>query len=413
MKCVNCHHENSQGNIFCEKCGTTLTEPNCSKCGAEHQQRALFCPMCGQSYGQPKTLGDNTQRVAKKQKRSWGTKEKVIAAALTIVVVGAGILLATGALAKDTMYLDEPLAPLGFNPNGSNMVASDGWVYFNYQGLQRMSEDGLQIETIYDNGVDSLNVVNGWIYFVGGYDVIYKMRTDGSQLQEFLDPISLEEDYILDESSYDDQIILKVAGDWVYFSVRLKHKYKHDDQMNLYRIRTDGSRLAKVDNREVHDFTIDNDWLYIYFGSSGLTGKSEWVRMRADGSDRQLVGDDEDAYTGYFGVVIDDWVYKGSTRTHIDADGKSGIVENICEGIQWSISDGWIYWTTQDESLNGPIYKTRIDGTDATLLMDFRTAMFTQISVARDWIFVDDRINGTFLMRTDGSNIIQLGSGDA
>ena len=46
MKCPKCKHENRDGAVFCEKCGTKL-QLICPNCGNELRPEAIFCDKCG------------------------------------------------------------------------------------------------------------------------------------------------------------------------------------------------------------------------------------------------------------------------------------------------------------------------------------------------------------------------------
>ncbi len=71
---------------------------------------------------------------------------------------------------------------------------ADGWIYYyscpksndNQCGIYKMRTDGSSLVMLKEtNYVELINVVNGWLYFLGGDDFcMMMMRTDGSELQK-------------------------------------------------------------------------------------------------------------------------------------------------------------------------------------------------------------------------------------
>lgn len=51
LVCPECQFENPNGNRFCQKCGTSLTEKQCPACGAIVLRRAETCSSCGEPTG--------------------------------------------------------------------------------------------------------------------------------------------------------------------------------------------------------------------------------------------------------------------------------------------------------------------------------------------------------------------------
>jgi len=50
MRCASCEHDNRDGAVFCDRCGTALA-PTCPQCGRALRPDARFCDTCGDSLG--------------------------------------------------------------------------------------------------------------------------------------------------------------------------------------------------------------------------------------------------------------------------------------------------------------------------------------------------------------------------
>jgi hypothetical protein len=68
----------------------------------------------------------------------------------------------------------------------------------------------------------------------------------------------------------------ETQGEWVYFS-------NWGDYMRLYRIRTDGTEMQKLNDDKSYDIEVSGDWVYYCNSSDG-----EFYKVRTDGTDRQL-----------------------------------------------------------------------------------------------------------------------------
>lgn len=68
----------------------------------------------------------------------------------------------------------------------------------------------------------------------------------------------------------------ETQGDWVYFS-------NYNDYMRLYKIRTDGTEMQKLNDEKSYDIEVQDDWIY-YCNSDD----KKHYKMRTDGTERQL-----------------------------------------------------------------------------------------------------------------------------
>ncbi len=393
MKCNNCGLNNPIDAVNCLKCGEKLVL-KCEKCGAVIPDDTIFCIKCGYCHDQ-EANAIRFKPIIKKRKK----KKLIIAIASAIgaLAVGTGIFWGITLLVKDTMYLDEPLTPVGCHPESGDMVEYDGWIYYSTSdAICRMSADGDETETLRGIGGRYINVVNGWIYFANSS--INKMRTDGSRFQEIQDTHPF---FATTEIERSETWGMIVAGDWIYYIGGNESNYDNE----LYRIRTDGTHKAKVVNGNCIDFRIDDDWIYYTIRRDG---EYECYRMHADGSEKMRLEDTEDLGLG----IIGDWLYDdGGYRIKIETGETEEI---ISQASSLHISDGWIYYYIYDDipENNGSgfeigLYKMKTDGTDNKLLVCFDMVGGVIIdaieSVTDDWVYLSlDGSDG--MIRTDGTD---------
>ncbi|HOL16852.1 MAG TPA: DUF5050 domain-containing protein, partial [Bacillota bacterium] len=117
-------------------------------------------------------------------------------------------------------------------------VAGD-WIYYTGQygrSIYKMSTDGANQTLLYEGSVSNFNMVDGWIYFVAAdaWGNIYRMRTDGSDLER-----------MNNESSG----VIFSAGDWLYHSNADDHR----------KIRKDAPAQALRPREQVSESTVTED----------------------------------------------------------------------------------------------------------------------------------------------------------
>ena len=204
--------------------------------------------------------------------------------------------------------------------SGISIIVANDWVYFKSQGVYRVKTDGTELEQIsdiakagtfhivddkiyycleykmdldgssceqiYDKNAASgytINVVDGWIYFfdrdLNDKGHIYKMKTDGSDLQSIFDG---KVDYMI------------VYGEWIYFQ-----NYK--ENRALYKMKKDGSDLQLILNQEISALNVVDDWIYYaeWGDNKGL------CKIKIDGTENQMLCSDNATRIH----IIDDYIY--------------------------------------------------------------------------------------------------------
>lgn len=453
MKCANCRLNNPIDAVNCLRCGEKLVL-KCDKCGAINPENTIFCIKCGYCYDQ-EADAIRLKPINKKSRKKFFV---AIASAFGALAVGAGIFLGIAFFVKDTMYLDEPLTPVGCHPASGDMVEYYGWIYYSWEdGTYRISNDGVQTEKLSDCHVGDINVINGWIYYINNY-VICKMKTDGSQ-QQSIENVN-EDTFTGKASVYASKLM--VAGDWIFYITDCETKYHYE----LHRIRTDGTHEARVVHGECSNFTIDDNWIYYQYKGEHDNRESMY-RMRLDGSENEWL-----SYADYdLKYLVDGWIYdfgdslgneeflaSGMMRPYKEVFEKNleyydnsneklkklaedairatfdvnnliiGYVdlsttnkkinmaaneeEKLGEDVRYytsAVYDGWLYYFDcleqgfTIEKLPGSLYRIRTDGSDLMKIADDWSAL--NFSVVGNWIFYRSIIDGEYYMiRTDGTD---------
>ena len=184
------------------------------------------------------------------------------------------------------------------------------WIYYtkkyswNRFDIFKMRIDGSEKELLTDEDTQEIAVVGDWIYY-GTFDsqsnYMRKIKTDGSSLQtiyevtssliliadgwlyyhdtNYISRLHIDEGII--ESSFGDirASYMNMAEDWLYFM-------NTDDNLKVYRIKTDGTGLEKINDVHTSNINIAGGW--IYYGNYDDPFQRLY-RMRLDGSDDQLV----------------------------------------------------------------------------------------------------------------------------
>lgn len=151
-------------------------------------------------------------------------------------------------------------------------VAGD-WLYYvkqnrpgKYYGkIIRLSKDGTNRKELYTADSSSMTVVGEWIYFINISEgnKIYKMKTDGSELTK-----------LNDTESYD----LQYENGWLYYSSKLG-----ESTYPLYKINVSDSSKSIEIMSNVNKFILNKGWIYFYDRNDKL------YRIKNDGTNKLLV----------------------------------------------------------------------------------------------------------------------------
>ncbi len=202
-----------------------------------------------------------------------------------------------------------------------------------------------------------------WIYYVAPNEDsskigIYKVKTNGSDKKEL---------YMSDA----DILSLNVCGNYLYFIGVGAETFTEEDEVDnkIYRMKLNGSDLQVINDNEFNNncyeiYVINNSVYYI-----GVDANI--YKMKLDGSDKTVVTENG---TGYLGITKDSIIYNKMEENSSDyvtyimnIDGSNE--RPILEGKRLysvNVEKDYIYYTNEDKQ----IYKTKIDSGNEELVLD-------------------------------------------
>lgn len=267
----------------------------CKKCGTQNQDHAKFCEKCGSSLisaeksnYQHKTI--TNENSAKKKNRSY--KPQVIGGCILIVVF---VVVFGGLFIKKTFQ----------NPNAdessivsSSMVAQDGeWIYYlrsnnmdekpttsdtQYKGqdLWRSKLDGSttqQITTDMPHMLEGFLISDDWIYFSKWFKGIWRIKTDGTNMEQLCEGTSSLVGLLNDSICYLARDSVKSEDD-LY---SLSETPNYTTEIRLMDLDGHNNQSIDIVNSEVLDCTICQGNIY-YLLSPGIVGEEEQPSGTAD-----------------------------------------------------------------------------------------------------------------------------------
>ncbi len=256
--------------------------------------------------------------------------------------------------------------------NEGILAAKDGWIYYSfYSKLFKMKSDGSERTELYSEACKSIAVQGEWIYFcnISDGERLYKIKTDGSQLSKMDDSESCR--------------CINAVGDWIYYSTWKEGTYK---------IRPDGSEKTLLISETTYNMTVIDDW--IYYGTN-----PQFYKMKTDGSQITQIID-----SAYYTNVVDGWIYYDDDGLYkIRTDGREKTQLNDVESSNINVNGDWIYYTTwSDKSKSSLLYKMRTDGSEETKL--HKVGGF-KIHIAGDWVYYCNPYDLYYYkIQKDGSN---------
>lgn len=247
----------------------------------------------------------------------------------------------------------------------------------NHLNLVRTTKDFQEktylIEQSSGSGINRLNIVDDWIFYMMGKSV-HRIKTDGTN-----DEIIYKIGYPLD---------MHVLGNHIYFII-------HSDGYKVYRMDVNGQDLERLVNIPVLDIAIYDNRLFYSYENDGegflesidLNGQNKRTEMKIPVNDL-MRRDNHYYYLGFNDYKLYKYNIKEGGNPQILVDG---------EVSSYAVTDSGIYYSLHSEDVGYPgegLYKVNLDGTGNALLYD--THRVEGLSQVGNWLLflsTDDNMN--------------------
>lgn len=197
---------------------------------------------------------------------------------------------------------------------------------------------------------DKMQVVDGWVYFFIKDSVLYRVKTDGTELT------------VLNKGN-EHYCDFSIDGEWIYFLVMKPIDKKWSTV--LFKMRTDGTQRTQLMHENALAIDYDDEWIY-FVDTAGKsivdlnTDGQSICKIRTDGSERQKLTDSDMLWNSFF-KVIGDWIYyedfgddSGLYKMNTDSGERVKITESYRVG-EVGIWGNWMAYLCLDSELHDPI----------------------------------------------------------
>lgn len=334
------------------------------------------------------TLEENVTE--KKEKKKFKIKYLIIIAILIAIILGIILAFYLGLININNKIGNS----IGNIRNYGYATAQGNDIYYvapetngERISIYKCKKNGTKIETLLSENweIYGLNVVGNYLYFISINDPenvytdedyadnkIYKMKTDGSELQ-----------VINDNEFSNESYEIYVINDKIYYI---------GEDLNIYSMDLNGENKNVINDDATGFIGISEDYI--------LLNKEETVEdetkivtysMKLDGSDKKAITG-ERLYS--VNIINDDIYYVNSDKQVYKVNLKTGENTFISEtsAYNMNVSGNYIYFMnyTDDTQVKIGIYKMKIDGTEETLISELDSySNFLDVVLGNKIVYMD------------------------
>jgi len=255
------------------------------------------------------------------------------------------------------------------------------------KGVSSVTSEKSDVATSNIDTTGNMGRDEGHLYFSGGIDSLYKKSIKNSEKEKI---------------SEDKMLSAKVADDWIYYT-------NLSDEGKLYKMRKDGTQKTKLSEDAPYGMIVTGGWIYYvnYFNDLNM------YKIQIDGTEKTKLNNDK---CGMNFIVSDGWIYYTAAvsdaldseyklhKIRIDGTDRKILIDKNATPL--IIYDGWLYCNIPKDT-DYKLYRMSLDGTDNMGLSPDSTA---SITVINGWIyytanvFENQKLNvKLYKMRPDGS----------
>ncbi len=402
---------------------------NCIKCGKELTDgRRKICPECSEKEkkekeelkakkaAEKKAKEESKKTEEKKEESKKSEGKKSFKLSKEIIVCIAFVVIAIVLIVCMMLSGKKVGNTIGNIRNYGYATIDGNYIYYlapnedsTSVGIFKVKKDGTGTpENLFMDDLDvvSINVYNGYVYFIGvGPDAyneqddfdnkIYRMKTNGSGLTVIND----------NEFSDDCYEIYVINGSIYYIGT----------DNNIYKMALDGSNRKLVSDNSTGYLGITEKYIVYNVETENEAGYTTYI-MNIDGTNQRALIENERLYSVN---ISGDYVYytnidKQICRTKIDS-GKSELVLDTT-AYNMNLNGDYIYYLNYKDINNGDntvcLYKIKADMSEETATNIKELDSYSSfINIVGDWvIYMDSNETEGFinLVKTDGSNEVCL-----
>lgn len=211
----------------------------------------------------------------------------------------------------------------------------------------------------------------GWVYYspIGG-NGLYRVRSDGTDIEKIVDK---------------EVGNLNVYDGWLYYQ-----NVSDDRDESIYRMATDGSSNERLNFKSSWSMNISAGWIYYRAGG-------DIYRMRPDGSKEEKFLAESSSNGIYMTspLVIDNWLYYIASvpqnaefpisRIHTETGEVDGAYV-IHQNYDYTVSGDWLYltyWDTRSSVIT--LYRINVETEEEEIISHDSAVM--RINVFNEWIY--------------------------
>ncbi len=265
------------------------------------------------------------------------------------------------------------ISVLIINYSGTNRIINNVKEVFNATNIKilKAKTEGNTIGNIRNYGYAATS--GNWIYYLAPNDDssqvgIFRVKKDGTDKEELYMNVATEE-----EADIQKEIVsINTYGDYIYFIGVESKPFSDTDTIDnkIYRMKNDGTDLEIINdnefNNDCYEIYVINGYVYYIDVDANI------ARMNQDGSNKTVIAQNG---TGYLGIT-DKYIVYNSLKTDnsneyetyiMNIDGRNP--RPIFKGkriYSVNIEDDYIYYTNDDKK----IYKSKIDSGTEELVYD-------------------------------------------
>jgi hypothetical protein len=430
MNCTRCGKEIPDGeNKLCEDCQKSLL----SEISSSESEESKFQVVKEESGKEKKSKSESKEKSSKKINFKVAILAIIIAILLVLVIIQLSTKSVSNFISDNISSENSVGNTIGNIRNYGYAATEKNWIYYvspNEDGtcirINKIKKDGSYKQVLLEEDADidviSLNVIDGYIYFItiststtslsdalssdesASLDYvdnkIWKMKTDGSDLQ-----------VINDNNFSNDDYEIYVIKDKVYYI---------GDDYNIYSMDTNGENITQINKNKTGFLGISDKYILFNDYPENTAEEDEdstdYVTyvMNLDGSNARAVNGDR-----LYSITLDgDYIYytdseKNICKIKVDGTSQETVLETSAYNM--NLNGDYIYYLNYKDadSEDNPdytvcVFRTKKDGTDNQIIKELNTYSSFLDIVGMQVFYMDSSKSEGFINLVDSKTLTEI-----